>query len=98
MNFEIVPSDFTSLKIHTLPETGGDTMFASGYDLYDRLSPAWKNMVDGLTGSFADPGFQKTAQLGIELYTLPRGSPENIGSTLEAIHPVHDIPPCLLII
>ncbi|KAK3380862.1 hypothetical protein B0H63DRAFT_545033 [Podospora didyma] len=39
ITFEPVPSDYASPKIHTLPTTGGDTLWASGYELYDRLSP-----------------------------------------------------------
>ena len=35
--FEPVPADYTSLKVHTLPHTGGDTMWASGYEVYDLL-------------------------------------------------------------
>lgn len=40
ITFERVPSDYAMLKIHTLPPTGGDTMWASCYEAYDRLSPA----------------------------------------------------------
>src|SRR5947208_527250 len=31
ISFEAVPSDYAMLKIHTLPPTGGDTLWASGY-------------------------------------------------------------------
>jgi hypothetical protein len=31
ITFEPVPSDYAILKIHTLPPTGGDTLWASGY-------------------------------------------------------------------
>lgn len=49
ITFEPVPSDFAILKIHTLPETGGDTVWASGYEAYDRLSPALAKHLEGLT-------------------------------------------------
>ena len=29
ITFEPVPSDYAILKVHTLPETGGDTLWAS---------------------------------------------------------------------
>lgn len=32
ITFEPVPSDFAMLKVHTLPETGGDTLWASAYE------------------------------------------------------------------
>ena len=36
--FERVPSDYTVLRLAELPRTGGDTIWASGYELYDRIS------------------------------------------------------------
>jgi len=40
------------LKIHTLPDdVGGNTLWASGYEVYDRLSPTWKKIADGLTAT-----------------------------------------------
>jgi sulfonate dioxygenase len=36
------------LKIDTLPAVGGDTLWASGYTAYDRLSPAFKKFIEGL--------------------------------------------------
>ena len=32
ITFEPVPSDFAILKVHTLPKTGGDTLWASAYE------------------------------------------------------------------
>ena len=37
------------LRIHTLPETGGDTLFASMYAAYEGLSPALQAFLQGLT-------------------------------------------------
>lgn len=44
-----MPSDFTFLKMHTLPPTGGDTLWASGYAAYDKLSPALARFLEELT-------------------------------------------------
>lgn len=46
-----MPSDYGVLQMLELPEdgTGGDTLFASAYEVYDRLSPPMKQMIDGLT-------------------------------------------------
>ena len=37
------------LHLHTIPETGGDTLFASMYAAYDALSPRLKAYLEGLT-------------------------------------------------
>ena len=37
------------LYLHTVPETGGDTLFASQHAAYDALSPRLKAYLDGLT-------------------------------------------------
>jgi taurine dioxygenase len=37
------------LRIHTLPDTGGDTLFASMYAAYDALSEPMKRFLQGLT-------------------------------------------------
>jgi alpha-ketoglutarate-dependent taurine dioxygenase len=51
ITFERIPSDYAILKINELPPTGGDTLWASGYEAYDRLSPAFKKFADGLTAT-----------------------------------------------
>ena len=52
ITFENIPSDYAILKIHTLPDdVGGDTLWASGYEVYDRLSPTWQKIADGLTAT-----------------------------------------------
>ncbi|CAM1505806.1 Fc.00g114430.m01.CDS01 [Cosmosporella sp. VM-42] len=87
--FEPAPADYTSLRLVELPTTGGDTLWASGYDVYDRLSPPYQKLVESLTATFEQPHFAKVAEkAGFKLYEQPRGALENVGSELKAIHPV----------
>jgi alpha-ketoglutarate-dependent taurine dioxygenase len=66
-----------------------DTLWASGYELYDRLSTPYQRFFESLTATYAQPDFNRTAaENNFALYTAPRGSPENVGSDLSAIHPV----------
>ncbi|KAK3313277.1 alpha-ketoglutarate-dependent taurine dioxygenase [Apodospora peruviana] len=89
ITFEPVPSDYAMLKIHTLPTTGGDTLWASGYEIYDRLSPAMQKMLEGLTATHDAKFFLDEAKnLGNPIREGKRGSPLNYGSELAAVHPV----------
>ncbi|CAO1624232.1 unnamed protein product [Parajaminaea phylloscopi] len=88
VTFEPVPADYSSLLVHTGPETGGDTLFSSGYEVYDLLSPAFRTFAEGLTGRFAQPFFNKVAaETNRKIHPGPRGSPHNVGDNLEAFHP-----------
>lgn len=88
ITFEPVPSDYTSLKVHTLPATGGDTLWSSGYEIYDLLSPQLRAFADTLVGRFAQPHFNAAAERGgFRVHPGPRGSPDNVGEKLEAFHP-----------
>ncbi|KAB5532495.1 hypothetical protein GE09DRAFT_1040248 [Coniochaeta sp. 2T2.1] len=87
--FEPVPADYTSLRLVELPETGGDTLWASGYEIYDRISEPYQKFLESLTATFEQPGFGKVAErAGFKLYDKQRGAPENVGTELKAIHPV----------
>ncbi|KAM3432453.1 hypothetical protein MY4824_006530 [Beauveria thailandica] len=87
--FEPFPADYSSLRLSQLPETGGDTLFASGYEIYDKLSEPYQKFLEGLSVTFEQPGFGKTAASnGFELWDKPRGNPANVGTQLKAIHPV----------
>ena len=89
ITFERVPSDYAMLKIHTLPETGGDTLWASGNEIYERLSPKMKEMLEGLTATHDASFFHDEARrLGQDIREDMRGSPLNIGKELSAVHPV----------
>ena len=66
-----------------------DTLWASGYELYDRISAPYQKFLDSLTATYAQPGFNKAAAANnFSLFEGPRGSPENFGSELTAQHPV----------
>ncbi|KAL4912435.1 hypothetical protein BDW62DRAFT_216318 [Aspergillus aurantiobrunneus] len=89
ISFERVPSDYAMLKIHTLPESGGDTLWASGYEIYDRLSPEMASFLERLTATHDASFFHDEARrLGNPLRKGPRGSPLNHGDELVAVHPV----------
>ncbi len=46
--FVDTPPDVALLSMQAAPPVGGDTMWASLYEAYDRLSPAMRELVDGL--------------------------------------------------
>lgn len=88
ITFEPVPADYTSLKVHTLPHTGGDTLWASGYETYDLLSAPFRKLLESITGYFYPPGFIRSAkEHGYPLNPGPRGAVENVGTHLSAEHP-----------
>ncbi|PYH44698.1 TauD/TfdA dioxygenase family protein [Aspergillus saccharolyticus JOP 1030-1] len=91
IQFEPAPADYTSLRLTQLPRTGGDTLWASGYELYDRFSPAYRRFLEGLTATFSGDGFLQAAARNpteVRIYEEPRGSPLNVGRELTAVHPV----------
>ncbi|KAJ7689024.1 hypothetical protein B0H17DRAFT_1202628 [Mycena rosella] len=88
ITFEPIPSDYAILKIHTLPSVGGDTLWASGYEAYDKLSPAYQKFLEGLTALHDGSGFREYAEKLGRTINDPRGSPENTGTALQAVHPV----------
>ncbi|KAL4946318.1 hypothetical protein BDV06DRAFT_218448 [Aspergillus oleicola] len=91
ITFERVPSDYAILKITHSPEdqTGGDTLWASGYEVYDRLSPPIQALADTLTAVHHQPAFVNISkEHGIELIDGDRGAPENRGFDFKASHPL----------
>jgi alpha-ketoglutarate-dependent taurine dioxygenase len=64
-------------------------LWASGYEVYDRISKPYQKFLEGLTATYAQPAFNQRAEdNGFQLHTAPRGSPENVGDDLKAFHPV----------
>jgi alpha-ketoglutarate-dependent taurine dioxygenase len=87
--FEPKPADYSSLRLVNLPKTGGDTLWASGYEIYDRISEPYQKFLERLTATFEQPGFIAAAERGgFQIYDQPRGTPENVGKELKAVHPV----------
>ncbi|KAI9038845.1 TauD/TfdA dioxygenase family protein [Aspergillus affinis] len=85
---EIFPSDYSLLRLVELPKGGGgDTLWASGYEIYDRISKPYQRFLETLTATCTQPSYKNLAKkMNYQLYTEPRGSPENTEST--AAHPV----------
>jgi alpha-ketoglutarate-dependent taurine dioxygenase len=66
-----------------------DTLWASGYEVYDRISKPLRGFLDTLTGHYAQPLFNEAAEKNnFKVWAEPRGAPENVGEVLEATHPV----------
>jgi alpha-ketoglutarate-dependent taurine dioxygenase len=64
-------------------------LWASGYEIYDRLSPATAAYLEGLTAIHDGNLFHGVAErLGNPIRELARGSELNLGKNLQAIHPV----------
>lgn len=88
ITFEPVPADYSILRIVEPLKTGGDTLWGSGYGLYEKLSPSFRSYLETLTGTYSQPGFKKASEGEYDLYSDTRGAPENIGDELIAIHPI----------
>ncbi|KAH8818004.1 putative alpha-ketoglutarate-dependent taurine dioxygenase [Hyaloscypha sp. PMI_1271] len=89
ITFEPIPSDYALLRLTQLPKTGGDTLWASGYEVYDRISAPVQKFLESLTATYAQPKFNEAAEKnGFKIYAEPRGAPENVGEQLVAVHPV----------
>jgi len=91
IQFEQYPADYTSLRLTQLPSSGGDTLWASGYEIYDRFSDAYQEFFERLTATFSGEGFHRAEAASAgknKLYEQARGHPENVGRDLLAVHPV----------
>ncbi|GAM43164.1 taurine catabolism dioxygenase [Talaromyces pinophilus] len=86
MAFEKDPPAFSSLRLADVPPAGGDTMWVSLYDAYDRLSTPFQKLFEGLTATWAMPGY-RPYQNDERSYKGPRGSPRNADFEFEARHP-----------
>ncbi len=86
--FEPVTSDYAILKMIDIPgDTGGDTLWASCYEAYDRLSPHFQKLIEGLTCTNYNKYYD-----GMDYIKDPRGAPENIGYNFKAVQYVCFLP------
>lgn len=59
-----------------------DTLWASGYELYDRISPPFQRFLETLTATYHYAGLEVfsavAARHGFKIHEGPRGSPDNV--------------------
>lgn len=66
-----------------------DTLWASAYEVYDKLSTPYQKFFEGLTATYSQEALnQVAASKGTTIFQGPRGSPANTGSALSSVHPV----------
>jgi alpha-ketoglutarate-dependent taurine dioxygenase len=86
VSYELQPPGFTFLKIDTLPGgSGGDTLWASSYAAYDRLSPEIKKTIENLQAVHS--GKEQAAGAKAQGRTVRRQDTEHI-HPLVRTHPV----------
>ncbi|GAA5910808.1 hypothetical protein JCM6882_003433 [Rhodosporidiobolus microsporus] len=89
ISFEPRPARYSMLRMHTLPPCGGNTQFNSAYAHYDMLSEPMKELFSKLKATHGGSMFRTQSRLhGFDLHAGPRGAPENVGTELEATHPI----------
>ncbi|HVY63995.1 MAG TPA: TauD/TfdA family dioxygenase [Gammaproteobacteria bacterium] len=76
-----VPPLGTMLQIHTLPEIGGDTLFANMYAAYEALSPPLQKLLTGLTATHGSEHVYRSRY-------SDRGVDDRGRVYPEAVHPV----------
>ncbi|KAK7214621.1 hypothetical protein V2G26_002624 [Clonostachys chloroleuca] len=89
--YENIPADYTVLHMMQNPEdgSGGDTLWASGYEAYNRLSPHFRKMVDEMTVTTSQPRMLRVLEeQDLKVVNGSRGAPENTSSNFQAVHPV----------
>jgi alpha-ketoglutarate-dependent taurine dioxygenase len=87
--FLLATVDDTGLEQGSLTYRCGDTLWASGYEVYDRLSEPYQRFLETLTFTAQQESLNRKAKAaGGTLFQGPRGSPENVGEDMSAVHPV----------
>ncbi|KAK8051105.1 hypothetical protein PG993_002490 [Apiospora rasikravindrae] len=79
---ELQPAGITHLHNDTVPPVGGDTLWASGYSAYEKLSPGFRKIVDG-----------KSAVYRSAHPYLDRDHPEAGPKYVERVHPLVRVHP-----
>ncbi|RAR13393.1 alpha-ketoglutarate-dependent sulfonate dioxygenase [Stemphylium lycopersici] len=62
-----------------------DTLWASGYELFDRISRPIQKFLETLTATFAE---LRERDASDARFKVPRGAPANVGTNLRPTHPV----------
>ncbi|MEC8163830.1 MAG: TauD/TfdA family dioxygenase, partial [Pseudomonadota bacterium] len=70
------------LHIHTIPDVGGDTMFASGYAAYEALSEPVKALIDGLKA------WNESAQVHRDRFGASGKLRDGENAFPESLHPI----------
>ena len=87
--YETVPSDYSCLQMHIQPPSGGDTLWASGVEMYNRYSTKMQNFLKTLTITSSQQTFTSAAEKGgFTVVEENRGHPSNRGTHFTATHPV----------
>jgi alpha-ketoglutarate-dependent taurine dioxygenase len=87
--YESVPSDYSCLQLHVLPPSGGDTLWASGVEMYERYSTKMQKYLQTLTITSSQQTFTSAAKKGgFDVINENRGHPLNSGTHFTATHPV----------
>ncbi|KAI1767705.1 alpha-ketoglutarate-dependent sulfonate dioxygenase [Hypoxylon sp. FL1150] len=79
---ELQPAGITHLHNDTVPPVGGDTLWASGYSAYEKLSPDFRRIIDG-----------KLAVYRSAHPYLDRDHPEQGPKYVERVHPLVRVHP-----
>jgi len=79
---ELHPAGITHLHNDTVPEIGGDTLWASGYAAYSKLSPEFRKFIDGKQGVY----------VSAHKY-LDRDDPTAGPKNIERVHPIVRVHP-----
>lgn len=76
------PAAITHLHNDTIPKLGGDTLWASGYSAYEKLSPEFRKIIDG----------RKAVYRSAHTY-LDRNDPNAGPKHIERVHPLVRVHP-----
>jgi len=80
--YERQPAGITHLHNDTVPKLGGDTLWASGYAAYSKLSPDFRKIIDGKYAEFRSAGEY-----------LDRNDPTSGPKPVVRIHPIVRVHP-----
>jgi alpha-ketoglutarate-dependent taurine dioxygenase len=84
VHYETKPPDYSCLRMTQIPPNGGDTLWASGYDLFDHYSKPYQKLFEGLTTTNVSDGYVAAAKADPQRVQLLRAR-EALPTTLAAI-------------